>query len=73
MEARITVLPGDGVGPEVTAEAVAALKVVAERFGHTFEFQDALIGGAAVIPGTNPAWSAFTTMNATQVGLVWTF
>ncbi len=48
MEARITVLPGDGVGPEVTAEAVAALKVVAERFSHTFDFQDALIGGAAV-------------------------
>lgn len=32
-----------------------------------------LIGGAAVVPGTNPAWSAFTTMNAAQVGLTWTF
>lgn len=48
MDARITVLPGDGVGPEVTAEAVACLKAVAERFGHRFEFQKALIGGAAV-------------------------
>lgn len=48
MEARITVLPGDGVGPEVTAEAVACLASVAERFGHQFTFQEALIGGAAV-------------------------
>jgi 3-isopropylmalate dehydrogenase len=48
MAARITILPGDGVGPEVTAEAVACLKAVAEKYGHRFEFQQALIGGAAV-------------------------
>jgi 3-isopropylmalate dehydrogenase len=48
MDARITVLPGDGVGPEVTAEAVACLAAVAERFGHQFHFQEALVGGAAV-------------------------
>ena len=48
MDVRITILPGDGVGPEVTAEAVACLETVAERFGHRFSFQEALIGGAAV-------------------------
>jgi 3-isopropylmalate dehydrogenase len=48
MDVRITVLPGDGVGPEVTTEAVACLGAVAEGFGHRFEFQEALIGGAAV-------------------------
>ncbi|MBI1752353.1 MAG: 3-isopropylmalate dehydrogenase [Acidobacteria bacterium] len=48
VEARICVLPGDGVGPEVTAEAVACLKAVAERFGHRLHFHEALIGGAAV-------------------------
>ena len=48
MDARITVLPGDGVGPEVTAEALACLATIAERFGHRFQFQEALIGGAAV-------------------------
>lgn len=32
-----------------------------------------VILGAAVVPGTNPAWSAFTTMNTTQIGLTWTF
>jgi 3-isopropylmalate dehydrogenase len=48
MDARITVLPGDGVGPEVTAEAVACLAAIAEGCGHRFQFQEALIGGAAV-------------------------
>ena len=48
MEARIVVLPGDGVGPEVTREAVACLQAVAGAFGHRFSFREALIGGAAV-------------------------
>ena len=48
MEARIVVLPGDGVGPEVTREAVACLQAIGEAFGHRFSFREALIGGAAV-------------------------
>ena len=48
MEARIAVLPGDGVGPEVVAEAVACLQAVAESFGHQFAFNEFPIGGAAV-------------------------
>ena len=48
MKARITVLGGDGIGPEVTAEAVRVLEAVAQRFGHEFTFVDALIGGAAI-------------------------
>lgn len=44
----IAVLPGDGIGPEVTAEAVRVLEAVGRRFGHTFEFHEALIGGAAM-------------------------
>jgi 3-isopropylmalate dehydrogenase len=46
--ARITVLPGDGVGPEVTAEAVKVLGAVAARFGHEFHFDEGLIGGCAM-------------------------
>jgi 3-isopropylmalate dehydrogenase len=46
--ARITVLPGDGVGPEVTAEAVTVLGAVAARFGHDFHFDEGLIGGSAI-------------------------
>ena len=48
MQALITVLPGDGIGSEITVEAVRALEAVATRFGHRFEFESALLGGAAI-------------------------
>jgi 3-isopropylmalate dehydrogenase len=46
--ATIAVLAGDGIGPEVTAEAVLALSAVAAQFGHDFRYQYALLGGAAI-------------------------
>jgi len=45
---RVAVLPGDGIGPEVTAEAVKVLKAVEEVLGPMFRFQSGLIGGAAL-------------------------
>jgi len=45
---RVAVLPGDGIGPEVTAEAVKVLKAVEEVLGPLFRFQSGLIGGAAL-------------------------
>jgi len=48
MEARIAVLPGDGIGPEVVAEGVKVLRKVAEVYGHRFEFKEGLIGGIAL-------------------------
>jgi len=48
MQASIAVLAGDGIGAEVTAEAVRALQKVASRFDHRFEFESALVGGAAI-------------------------
>ena len=48
MDARIAVLAGDGIGAEVTAEAVRALESVAARFEHRFVFEPALLGGAAI-------------------------
>jgi 3-isopropylmalate dehydrogenase len=48
MHAKIAVLAGDGIGAEVTAEAVRALEAVAARFGHRFVFESALLGGAAI-------------------------
>mgnify|MGYP003583767232 CR=1 FL=1 len=48
MHAEIVVLPGDGIGPEVTAAAVEVLRAVAERYGHDFRFHEHLIGGAAI-------------------------
>ncbi len=46
---QIAVLAGDGIGPEVTAEASRALGAIARRFGHTFSFTEALVGHAAVV------------------------
>ena len=54
MDALITLLPGDGIGPEVTAAAHKVLKVVAETYGHSFEFDVQLIGGAAIDATQNP-------------------
>lgn len=45
---RITLLPGDGIGPEIMAVAVEVMQVVGQRLNLTFEFQAALIGGAAI-------------------------
>jgi len=48
MLARITLLPGDGIGPEVLAEGVRVLQAVGRCFGHTFETSEVLIGGCAI-------------------------
>lgn len=45
---RITLLPGDGIGPEIMAVAVEALKRVGANTGIEFAFQEALMGGAAI-------------------------
>ncbi len=45
---RIALLPGDGIGPEVTAEAVKILDVVGRKFGHDFSYSEATVGGAAI-------------------------
>lgn len=45
---RITLLPGDGIGPEIMAVAVDALKVVGKQHNLTFDFHQALMGGSAI-------------------------
>jgi 3-isopropylmalate dehydrogenase len=45
---RICLLPGDGIGPEITAEAVKVLDVIGERWDVTFDFHEALLGGIAI-------------------------
>ena len=54
MKALIAVLPGDGIGGEVTAEAVRALAKLALRFGHDFKFESGLLGGAAIDASGDP-------------------
>lgn len=48
MQAHIVVLPGDGIGPEVTSCAVDVLQMVAGKHGHTFTMETQLIGGASI-------------------------
>jgi len=48
VEHTITVLAGDGIGPEVVAEGLKVLRAVGARFGHTFHTAEALIGGSAI-------------------------
>lgn len=54
MEKKVAVLPGDGIGPEVTEAAVKVLEVIAKRFDHTFHFEHASIGGDAIDQHQNP-------------------
>jgi 3-isopropylmalate dehydrogenase len=48
IKAQIVILGGDGIGPEVTREAVRVLEAIASRFDHEFKFEAHLIGGAAI-------------------------
>ena len=48
MKLKILLLPGDGIGAEVTAAAVDVLQAVGKKFGHTLELSEALIGGIAI-------------------------
>jgi 3-isopropylmalate dehydrogenase len=48
MKANIVVLPGDGIGPEIIREAKSVLEAVASKFGHSFSFEEHLIGGIAI-------------------------
>ncbi|MBI1929445.1 3-isopropylmalate dehydrogenase [Candidatus Poribacteria bacterium] len=48
MNIKIAVLPGDGIGQEVTAQVIRALDAIHEKYGHCFEYEYALIGGCAI-------------------------
>lgn len=48
MNLNICCIPGDGIGPEIIAEAKKVLKKVAEKYGHSMEFTDVLMGGASI-------------------------
>ncbi|HEY7616740.1 MAG TPA: 3-isopropylmalate dehydrogenase, partial [Terriglobales bacterium] len=51
---NLTILPGDGIGPEVTEEAIRVLEVVAERFGHQLRLARKDIGGAGLLASNDP-------------------
>jgi 3-isopropylmalate dehydrogenase len=62
MNLKIAIVAGDGIGPEVTAEAVRVLEVVAHGFSHTLELAHEKIGGAALTASNDPLPPA--TLNA---------
>ncbi len=74
MQANIVTLPGDGVGPEVVAQAVRVLNRVGEIYGHTFTFNEKLMGGCAIdatgdsLP--NDTLTACETADAVLLGAV---
>lgn len=48
MKLKIAVLPGDGIGPEISKQGVNVLKAIARKFGHEFTFEEGLIGSVAI-------------------------
>ena len=48
MEKTIAIIKGDGIGPEIVTEAMGVLDAVAAKFGHTFTYRDAPMGGSAI-------------------------
>jgi len=74
MSFDIVVLPGDGIGPEVTAEAVRVLEAVGTRFGHAFRFDERPFGGASIdqhgVPLTDDTLAACQGSKAVLLGAV---
>ena len=54
MKLKIATLPGDGIGQEVTNEAIKVLKAIASEFDHTFIFEEANVGEIAIDKTGNP-------------------
>ena len=48
MNYHIAVIPGDGIGPEIVAEAKKVLDKVASVYGHNFEYEELLMGGCSI-------------------------
>ena len=48
MKKHIAVLAGDGIGPEITAAAIAVMNKIGEKYGHEFEFEHLLMGVCAI-------------------------
>ena len=74
MQAHITLLPGDGIGPEVVAAGRAVLETVAQKAGHQFTFEEHLIGGCAIdaqgAPLSDAALRACQASQAVLLGAV---
>lgn len=74
MDFRIGLISGDGIGPEITAQARKVLEAVAKKYGHGFSFQEILMGGASIdvhgIPLTDEAISTAKASDAVLMGSI---
>ena len=74
MECKIAVISGDGIGPEIVGEAKKVLDVVADKYGHTFNYTEVLMGGASIdvhgIPLTDEAIETAKSSDAVLMGSI---
>lgn len=74
MNGNITLIAGDGIGPEIVAEAVKVLNKVAEKYGHTFSYKEILMGGCSIdahgVPLTDEALEITKSGDAVLLGAV---
>ncbi|HBI72803.1 MAG TPA: 3-isopropylmalate dehydrogenase [Lachnospiraceae bacterium] len=74
MDYKITLIPGDGIGPEVVAEAKKVLDRVGEKFNHPFTYTEILMGGASIdavgVPLTEEALETARRSDAVLLGAV---
>ncbi len=74
MEHKIVLIPGDGIGPEIVREAKKVLDCVCRKYGHTFHYEEALIGGASIdahgVPLTDEAIATAKSADAVLMGSV---
>ena len=74
MECKIAVISGDGIGPEIVREAKKVLDVVAEKYGHTFDYTEVLMGGASIdvhgVPLTDEAIETAKMSDAVLMGSI---
>ncbi len=74
MELKITCIPGDGIGPEIVAEAKKVLDAVAAKYGHVIHYTDILMGGASIdahgVPLTQEAVEAAKAADAVLMGSI---
>ena len=74
MELKITCIPGDGIGPEIVAEAKKVLDKTAEKFGHNITYTDILMGGASIdvhgVPLTDEAIATAKSADAVLMGSI---
>ena len=74
MNYKIGVIRGDGIGPEIVTEAVKVLDVIAEKYGHTFNYEEILMGGCSIdatgVPLTDEAIEAAKSSDAVLMGSI---